>query len=112
LKVGKTFIRGMKSTMSRELDKDILALHLGQILQEIHDLGPTEIPALLNQVAALQSALAARLLSVQKHHPSIASEDHSLTVEEAAARLGTEVTSGASIEPKERRVTVGELLDT
>ena len=79
----------MKSTMNRELDRDIFALHLGQVLQEIHDLGPTEIPVLLNQVAALQSALAARLLSVQDRHPSIAIEDHLLTVEEAASRLDT-----------------------
>jgi predicted DNA-binding transcriptional regulator AlpA len=79
----------MKSTMNREPDRDILVLHLGQVLQEIHGLGPTEIPVLLNQVAALQSALAARLLSVQDRYPSSAIEDRLLTVEEAAARLGT-----------------------
>jgi len=54
-----------------------------------HDLGPTEIPAFLSQVAALQSALTARLLSVQDHHQPGSSEDRLLTVEEAASRLGT-----------------------
>jgi len=75
--------------MSQNHDRDILAIQLGQVLQGIHDLGLTEIPALLSQVAALQSALAARLLSVQGHHQTGASEDRLLTVEEAASRLGT-----------------------
>ena len=75
--------------MNREHNRDILALQLGQVFQGIHDLGPTEIPAFLSQVAALQSALAARLLSVQEHHQSRSAEDRLLTVEEAASRLGT-----------------------
>jgi predicted DNA-binding transcriptional regulator AlpA len=75
--------------MNPNHDKDVLAMKLGHILQEIHDLGPTEIPAFLSQVAALQSALAARLLSVQEHHQSRSAEDRLLTVEEAASRLGT-----------------------
>lgn len=70
-------------------DKDLLVMQLGHVLQGIYDLGPTEIPALLSQVAALQSALAARLLSVQDHRQSGPSEDRLLTVEEAASRLGT-----------------------
>jgi len=61
--------------MSQEYERDILALQLGQVLQRIHALGPTEIPALLSQVAALQGALAARLLSVQDHHQAIPAED-------------------------------------
>lgn len=75
--------------MNPNHDKDLLALQLGHVLQGIHDLGPTEIPALLTQVAALQSTLAARLLSVQDHRQSVSSEDRLLTVEEAASRLGT-----------------------
>jgi predicted DNA-binding transcriptional regulator AlpA len=42
-----------------------------------------------NQVAALQSALAARLLAVQGHHASLPAEDRLITVTEAAERLGT-----------------------
>jgi hypothetical protein len=62
-----TFTQGSGKTVNRNHDKDILALQLGHVLQGIHDLGPAEIPVLLSQVAALQSALAARLLSVQDH---------------------------------------------
>ena len=75
--------------MNRNHDKNVLALQLRHILQGIHDLGPTEVFALLSQVAALQSALAARLLYVQEHHESRSPEDRLLTVEEAASRLGT-----------------------
>jgi predicted DNA-binding transcriptional regulator AlpA len=78
----------MEKAMNREHFRDVLALQLGQILQGIDDLGPTEIPAFLGQVAALQSALTARLLSVQEHQPE-SSEDRLLTVEEVASRLGT-----------------------
>jgi predicted DNA-binding transcriptional regulator AlpA len=80
---------GMDRAMSQNHDRDILAIRLGQILQGIHNLGPTEIPAFLSQVAALQSALAARRLSVQSHRQPTASEDRLLNVEEAASRLGT-----------------------
>ena len=75
--------------MNQNHDRDVLTLQLGHVLQGIHDLGPTEIPALLSQVAALQSALAARLLSVQVPHQPVSAEDRLLTVEEAALRLGT-----------------------
>jgi predicted DNA-binding transcriptional regulator AlpA len=75
--------------MNPNHDKDVLVLQLGHVLQGIHDLGPAEIPILLSQVAALQSALAARLLSVQDYRQSASSEDRLLTVEEAALRLGT-----------------------
>jgi predicted DNA-binding transcriptional regulator AlpA len=85
----KTFIQGSGKTMHRYHDKDALALQLGHVLQGIDDLGPTEIPVLLSQVAALQSALAARLLSVQDYLHTGPVEDRLLTVEEAASRLGT-----------------------
>lgn len=75
--------------MNPNHDRNILVLQLGHLLEGIHDLGSTEIPALLSQVAALQSALAARLLSVQDHHQPVTPEDRLLTVEEAASRLGT-----------------------
>jgi hypothetical protein len=75
--------------MNQNHDKALLVLQLGHILQGIRDLGPTEIPALLSQVAALQSALAARLLAVQGHHVSLPAEDQLITVTEAAERLGT-----------------------
>src|SRR5262245_27022140 len=80
---------GMDSAMSQNHDRDILAIQLGQVLQGIHNLGPTEIPAFLSQIAALQSALAAQLLSVHGHRQPASSEDRLLTVEEAASRLGT-----------------------
>jgi predicted DNA-binding transcriptional regulator AlpA len=79
----------MKATMSQDRDRDILPLQLGQVLHGIHNLGPTELPAILSQVAALQSALAARLLSMQNHPQPIPAEDRLLTVQEAASRLGT-----------------------
>jgi predicted DNA-binding transcriptional regulator AlpA len=88
-KCSKSVFRGMKRAMNPNRNKNILTLQLGRILQDIHDLGPAEIPALLSQVAALQSALAARLLSVQVHRQSVSAEDRLLTVEEAASRLGT-----------------------
>jgi predicted DNA-binding transcriptional regulator AlpA len=75
--------------MNPERNGDTLTLRLAQVFQEVHDLGPTEIPALLSQVAALQGALAARLLSIQGPHKSSPSQDRLLTVEEAALRLGT-----------------------
>ncbi len=75
--------------MNRERNTDALALRLARAFQEVHDLGSTDIPALLSQVAALQSALAARLLSMQDQHLPTSAEDRLLTVEEAALRLGT-----------------------
>jgi hypothetical protein len=65
------------------------SLQLGQVLHGIHNPGPTEISALLSQVAALQSALATRPLSMQNHHQPIPTADRLLTVQKAASRLGT-----------------------
>ncbi len=48
---------------------------------------PTRIPALLSQLSAVQSAIAARLISVDRDEP-MSTEDTLLTVDQAAERLG------------------------
>jgi excisionase family DNA binding protein len=48
---------------------------------------PSRIPALLSQLSALQSAIAARLISADRDETTPA-EDTLLTVEQAAERLG------------------------
>ncbi len=48
---------------------------------------PTRIPALLSQLSAVQSAMAARLVSADRGEP-MSTEDTLLTVDEAAKRLG------------------------
>jgi excisionase family DNA binding protein len=48
---------------------------------------PTRIPALLSQLSALQSAIAARLIAADRDE-STTTEDTLLTVAQAAERLG------------------------
>ena len=48
---------------------------------------PGRIPALLSQLSALQSAMAARLISADRDE-SVSAEDTLLTVDQAAERLG------------------------
>src|SRR5437867_2943362 len=48
---------------------------------------PTRIPALLSQLSAVQSAMAARLISADRDEPT-STEDTLLTVDQAAERLG------------------------
>ncbi len=48
---------------------------------------PTRIPALLSQLSAVQSAIAARLISADRDEPT-STEDTLITVDQAAERLG------------------------
>src|SRR5437588_12523333 len=48
---------------------------------------PTRIPALLSQLSAVQSAMAARLVSADRDEP-LSTADTLLTVDQAAERLG------------------------
>ena len=48
---------------------------------------PTRLPALLSQLSAVQSAMAARLISADRDEPT-STEDTLLTVDQAAERLG------------------------
>ena len=48
---------------------------------------PGRIPALLSQLSALQSAIAARLISADRDE-TVSAEDTLLTVDQAAERLG------------------------
>src|SRR5439155_5214872 len=53
----------------------------------IATVAPSRIAALLSQLSALQSAMAARLISADRDE-TVASEDTLLTVDQAAERLG------------------------
>jgi excisionase family DNA binding protein len=48
---------------------------------------PTRIPALLSQLSAVQSAMAARLVAADRGEPT-STDDTLLTVDQAAERLG------------------------
>lgn len=77
--------------MSQDEDSDSLNLHLSALLKEMNSLDSEQLSPLLAEVTALQATLLTRLLALQhEHHESVhSSDDHLLTVEEAAQRLGT-----------------------
>jgi predicted DNA-binding transcriptional regulator AlpA len=81
--------RRVEWTMRSERNGDKLVLSLAQVSQGVDNLVPEDILPLLSQVAALQSALAARLLDAQGYSETSPTEDRLITVAEAAERLGT-----------------------
>lgn len=68
-----------------------LAFHLIEVAEEIDSFSADQLARLLAEVSALQSALLARLLTVRDFDDRTTSkdDDHLLTIEEAAQRLGT-----------------------
>jgi excisionase family DNA binding protein len=79
--------------MAPDADADALNLHrrLSELLKEVDALDSAQLSPVLAQVTALQTTLLAKLLvqQGQERRADTASEDHLLTVEEAAERLGT-----------------------
>jgi excisionase family DNA binding protein len=68
------------------VDHDDLAALVGDPAKVAH-VPPTRIPALLSQLSAVHSAIAARLMAADRDEPT-ATEDTLLTVSQAAERLG------------------------
>src|SRR5262249_19822028 len=65
------------------------SLDLTSLLEDpgkVATIPPSKIPALLSQLSAVQSAMAARLVAAD--HEEATSDDALLTVEQAAQRLG------------------------
>lgn len=72
-------------------DRPVDLTDLLQNPARVNEIPPEVIPALLAQLAALQSALTARLLALPLNNgqPEARAEDRLLSVEAAAERLGT-----------------------
>lgn len=77
--------------MPQDEDSDALNLRLSELLKEVDSLDSEQLSPVLAQVTALQTTLLAKLLvqKGQERRADAAPEDHLLTVEEAAERLGT-----------------------
>jgi excisionase family DNA binding protein len=77
--------------MTRDEDADALTLRLSELLKDVDALDSAQLSPVLAQVTALQTTLLAKLLvhKGQERRADAVPEDHLLTVEEAAERLGT-----------------------
>jgi len=72
---------------AEDIDNHVDLADLVEDPAKVASVPPTRIPALLSQLSAVQSAMAARLISANRDEPA-STEDTLLTVDQAAERLG------------------------
>ena len=88
LAVGKQTARRIGAAMA--IEHVAVPIDLAALVEDpgrVATVPPSRIPALLSQLSALQSAMAARLVSAEREE-TVSSEDALLTVDQAAERLG------------------------